>query len=77
MTELKIKYFDTIHVTSTVCVLKSCFRDLLVRNLGIMHSTISKESCTIDVESSFAILVEIEEGFQPVFFHPRGMKKPY
>ena len=28
----------------------------------------------VDVESSFVILMEIEKGFQLVFFHPRGLK---
>ena len=43
VTKMNIKYFDTIHVTSGVCVLKSGFSASLVQNLGIMCSTNSKK----------------------------------
>ncbi|KAL3683395.1 hypothetical protein R1sor_001417 [Riccia sorocarpa] len=74
VTELKIRYFDTIPVTSAMCVLKSGFlfaasefgNHALYQFQGIGQDT--------DVESSSANLMETEEGFQPVFFQPRKLK---
>ncbi|KAG6550838.1 hypothetical protein Mapa_007634 [Marchantia paleacea] len=74
VTELKIRYFDTIPVTSAMCVLKSGFlfaasefgNHALYQFQGIGHES--------DVESSSSTLMETEEGFQPVFFQPRKLK---
>ncbi|KAK3409052.1 spliceosome-associated protein 130 A [Eucalyptus grandis] len=72
--ELKIKYFDTIPVTSSMCVLKSGFL-FAASEFGnhalYQFQAIGEEA---DVEASSATLMETEEGFQPVFFQPRGLK---
>lgn len=74
VTELKIKYFDTIPVTSSMCVLKSGF--LFAASEFGNHSLYQFQAIgdDADVESSSATLMETEEGFQPVFFHPRRLK---
>jgi splicing factor 3B subunit 3 len=74
VTELKIKYFDTIPVTSAMCVLKSGF--LFAASEFGNHSLYQFQSIGEDpeVESSSATLVETEEGYQPVFFMPRKLK---
>lgn len=74
VTELKIKYFDTIAVTASMCVLKSghLFAASEFGNHGFYQfQGIGDEA---DVESSSASLMETEEGFQPVFFQPRRLK---
>ncbi|KAF5187930.1 Splicing factor 3b subunit [Thalictrum thalictroides] len=74
VTELKIKYFDTIPVTISMCVLKTGFLFAASEfgNHGLYQfRAIGDEA---DVESSSATLMETEEGFQPVFFQPRGLK---
>ncbi|KAF2295939.1 hypothetical protein GH714_035240 [Hevea brasiliensis] len=72
--ELKIKYFDTIPVTASMCVLKSGFL-FAASEFGnhalYQFQAIGEEA---DVEASSATLMETEEGFQPVFFQPRGLK---
>ncbi|XP_022138999.1 spliceosome-associated protein 130 A [Momordica charantia] len=72
--ELKIKYFDTIPVTSSMCVLKSGF--LFAASEFGNHSLYQFQAIgeDADVESSSATLMETEEGFQPVFFQPRRLK---
>ncbi|KAG7031633.1 Spliceosome-associated protein [Cucurbita argyrosperma subsp. argyrosperma] len=72
--ELKIKYFDTIAVTASMCVLKSGF--LFAASEFGNHSLYQFQSIgdDADVESSSATLMETEEGFQPVFFQPRRLK---
>ena len=72
--ELKIKYFDTIPVTSAMCVLKSGF--LFAASEFGNHSLYQFQSIGEDpeVESSSATLVETDEGYQPVFFMPRRLK---
>ena len=74
VTELKIKYFDTIPVTSAMCVLKSGF--LFAASEFGNHSLYQFQSIGEDpeVESSSATLVETEEGYQPLFFMPRKLK---
>ncbi|PIA27981.1 hypothetical protein AQUCO_07400081v1 [Aquilegia coerulea] len=74
VTELKIKYFDTIPVTISMCVLKTGF--LFAASEFGNHAlyqfrAIGEEA---DVESSSSTLMETEEDFQPVFFQPRGLK---
>ncbi|XP_065872251.1 spliceosome-associated protein 130 A [Euphorbia lathyris] len=72
--ELKIKYFDTIPVTASMCVLKSGFL-FAASEFGnhalYQFQAIGEEA---DVEASSATLMETDEGFQPVFFQPRGLK---
>lgn len=74
VTELKIKYFDTIPVTTSMCVLKSGF--LFAASEFGNHSLYQFQAIgdDADVESSSASLMETEEGFQPVFFRPRRLK---
>uniref|UniRef100_A0A7I4DMV7 Cleavage/polyadenylation specificity factor A subunit N-terminal domain-containing protein n=1 Tax=Physcomitrium patens TaxID=3218 RepID=A0A7I4DMV7_PHYPA len=74
VTELKVKYFDTIPVTSAMCVLKSGF--LFAASEFGNHSLYQFQSIGDDpeVESSSSTLVETEEGYQPVFFQPRKLK---
>lgn len=74
VTELKIKYFDTIPVTSAMCVLKTGF--LFAASEFGNHALYQFKAIGegADVESSSATLMETEEGFQPVFFQPRGLK---
>nr|KYP75426.1 Splicing factor 3B subunit 3 [Cajanus cajan] len=74
VSELKIKYFDTIPVTASMCVLKSGFL-FAASEFGnhalYQFKSIGEED---DVEASSATLMETEEGFQPVFFQPRRLK---
>lgn len=74
VTELKIRYFDTIPVTSAMCVLKSGF--LFAGSEFGNHALYQFQGIgdEADVESSSANLMETEEGFQHVFFHPRKLK---
>ncbi|CAN4090131.1 unnamed protein product [Withania somnifera] len=72
--ELKIKYFDTIPVTSSLCVLKSGF--LFASSEFGNHALYQFQAIgeDPDVEASSSTLMETEEGFQPVFFQPRKLK---
>lgn len=74
VSELKIKYFDTFPVTSAMAVLKAGY--LFAASEFGNHALY--QFCAIgdgdDVESSSANLMETEEGFQPVFFQPRGLR---
>ncbi|CAJ2631057.1 unnamed protein product [Trifolium pratense] len=74
ISELKIKYFDTIPVTSSMCVLKSGF--LFAASEFGNHALYQFKAIgdDDDVEASSARLMETEEGFQPVFFQPRKLK---
>ncbi|PQM39832.1 splicing factor 3B subunit 3-like [Prunus yedoensis var. nudiflora] len=74
VSELKIKYFDTIPVTTSMCVLKSGF--LFAASEFGNHSLYQFRAIgeDPDVESSSATLMETEEGFQPLFFQPRRLK---
>ncbi|XP_010939835.1 spliceosome-associated protein 130 A [Elaeis guineensis] len=74
VTELKIKYFDTIPVTSSMCVLKAGF--LFAASEFGNHALYQFQAIGDgdDVEASSATLMETDEGFQPVFFSPRGLK---
>lgn len=74
VSELKIKYFDTIPVTSSLCVLKSGF--LFAASEFGNHALYQFQAIgdDPDVEASSATLMETEEGFQPVFFQPRKLK---
>lgn len=72
--ELKIKYFDTIPVTSSLCVLKSGF--LFAASEFGNHALYQFQAIgdDPDVEASSATLMETDEGFQPVYFQPRKLK---
>ncbi|XP_077216205.1 spliceosome-associated protein 130 A [Tasmannia lanceolata] len=74
VSELKIKYFDTIPVTAAMCVLKTGF--LFAASEFGNHALYQFKAIGdgADVESSSSTLMETEEGFQPVFFQPRGLK---
>ncbi|XP_041003528.1 spliceosome-associated protein 130 A-like [Juglans microcarpa x Juglans regia] len=74
VTELRIKYFDTIPVTASMCVLKS--GHLFAASEFGNHALYQFQGIgdDADVESSSATLMETEEGFQPVFFQPRRLK---
>ncbi|KAH7652511.1 splicing factor 3B subunit 3 protein [Dioscorea alata] len=74
VSELKIKYFDTIPVTSAMCVLKTGF--LFAASEFGNHALYQFRAIGDgdDVEASSATLMETEEGFQPLFFQPRGLK---
>ncbi|KAL5994456.1 hypothetical protein ACLOJK_024506 [Asimina triloba] len=74
VTELKIKYFDTIPVTASMCVMKAGF--LFAASEFGNHALYQFKAIgdEPDVEASSATLMETEEGFQPVFFQPRGLK---
>ncbi|KAK8930677.1 DNA damage-binding protein 1b [Platanthera zijinensis] len=72
--ELKIKYFDTIPVTAAMCVLKTGF--LFAASEFGNHALYQFQAIGDgdDVEASSSTLMETDEGFQPVFFQPRGLK---
>ncbi|URE12489.1 Splicing factor 3B subunit [Musa troglodytarum] len=72
--ELKIKYFDTIPITCSMCVLKTGF--LFAASEFGNHALFQFQAIgeAEDAEASSATLMETEEGFQPVFFQPRGLK---
>ncbi|CAI5998115.1 unnamed protein product, partial [Closterium sp. NIES-64] len=74
VTELKIKYFDTIPVGAGLCVLRAGF--LFAASEFGNHALYRFQGIGDDeeVESSSATLMETDEGFQPVFFHPRRLK---
>lgn len=74
VSELKIKYFDTIPVTSSMCVLKSGF--LFCASEFGNHALYQFQGVgdDEDVESSSATLMETDEGFQPVYFQPRKLR---
>ncbi|KAK1311917.1 hypothetical protein QJS10_CPA07g00290 [Acorus calamus] len=74
VTELKIKYFDTIPVTSAMCVMKTGF--LFAASEFGNHALYQFQAIgdSEDVEASSAMLNESDEVFVPVFFKPRGLK---
>ncbi|KAF3322313.1 splicing factor 3B subunit 3-like protein [Carex littledalei] len=74
VSELKIKYFDTFPVTSAMCVLKAgyLFSASEFGNHALYQFRAIGDGD--DVESSSASLMETDEGFQPVFFQPRGLR---
>ena len=74
VTEVKIKYFDTIPPCVSICVLKTGF--LFAASEFGSHALYQFQGIgdDDDVESSSATLVETEEGYQPVFFDPRPLR---
>eukprot|EP00198_Chlamydomonas_reinhardtii_P011963 XP_001701300.1 nuclear pre-mRNA splicing factor, component of splicing factor 3b [Chlamydomonas reinhardtii] len=75
VTEVKVKYFDTIPVTASIAVLKTGFL-FAASEYGnhALYQFVGTGEDDDDVESSSAQLVATEEGFQPVFFEPRPLK---
>uniref|UniRef100_A0A7S0MU40 DNA damage-binding protein 1 n=1 Tax=Pyramimonas obovata TaxID=1411642 RepID=A0A7S0MU40_9CHLO len=75
VTELKMKYFDTIPTCAAICVLKTGFL-FAGSEFGnhAMYQFAGIGDHDDDVESSSATLMETEEGFQPVFFDPRPLR---
>ncbi|GLC59841.1 hypothetical protein PLESTB_001541500 [Pleodorina starrii] len=75
VTELKIKYFDTIPPCTSIAVLKTGFL-FAASEYGnhALYQFVGTGEDDEDVESSSATLVQTEEGFQPVFFEPRPLK---
>jgi len=75
VSELKIKYFDTIPTCAAICVLKTGF--LFAGSEFGNHALYQFQGIgdhADDVESSSSTLMETEEGFQPVFFDPRPLR---
>jgi len=75
VTEVKIKYFDTVPPCVSVCVLKTGFL-FAASEFGnhALYQFVGTGEDEEDVESSSATLVETEDGYQPVFFDPRPLK---
>ncbi|GKC33787.1 spliceosome-associated protein 130 A, partial [Tanacetum coccineum] len=75
VTELKIKYFDTIPTASAMCVMKSDGFLSAASEFG-NHALYQFQAIGTDpdVESSSSTSMETDEGFQPVLFKPRGLK---
>ena len=75
VSEVKIKYFDTIPPCASLCVLKTGF--LFAASEFSNHALYQFQGIgddDDDVESSSATLVETDEGYQPVFFEPRALR---
>ena len=77
VSEVKVKYFDTIPPCVNLCVLKTGF--LFAASEFGNHALYQFTGIGDDesVESSSATLMETEEGFEPVFFDPRPLANLY
>lgn len=75
VTELKIKYFDTLPTCTSIAVLKTGFL-FAASETGnhALYQFVGTGDDEEDVEASSSTLVQTEEGFQPVFFEPRPFK---
>eukprot|EP00878_Enallax_costatus_P010041 GHUV01010480.1.p1 GENE.GHUV01010480.1~~GHUV01010480.1.p1 ORF type:complete len:1094 (+),score=306.67 GHUV01010480.1:216-3497(+) len=75
VTELKVKYFDTLPVCVSLAVLKTGFL-FTASETGnhALYQFVGTGEDDDDVESSSATLVQTEEGYAPVFFTPRPLK---
>ncbi|KAK9916752.1 hypothetical protein WJX75_006568 [Coccomyxa subellipsoidea] len=75
VTELKIKYFDTIPPCTSICVLKTGFL-FAAAEFGnhALYQFLSIGDDDDAVEASSSELTETQEGFQPVFFDPRPLR---
>lgn len=75
VSEVKVKYFDTLPTCISICVLKTGFL-FAASEFGnhALYQFVGTGEDEEDVESSSASLVQTEEGFQPVFFDPRPLK---
>ena len=75
VTELKVKYFDTIPVCTAMCILKTGF--LFAASEAGDHGYydfLSLGDEDSKDEASSLNLVETEEGYQAVFFEPRPLQ---
>lgn len=75
VTELKVKYFDTIPTCTALCILKTGF--LFAASESGDHGFYEFLSLGDDeegVEASSLTTERTEEGFAPVFFHPGALK---
>lgn len=75
VTELKVKYFDTIPVCTAMCILKTGF--LFAASEAGDHGYydfLSLGDEDAKDEASSLNLVETEDGYQAVFFEPRPLQ---
>ncbi|CEF98342.1 Cleavage/polyadenylation specificity factor, A subunit, C-terminal [Ostreococcus tauri] len=77
VSEVKVKYFDTIPPCVSMCVLKTGF--LFAASEFGNHALYQFAGIGDDdaVESSSASLMETEQGYEPVFFDPRRLTNLY
>jgi splicing factor 3B subunit 3 len=75
VSELKLRYFDTLPPAVSLAVLRSGFLFAASEwgNHGF-YQFMGVGDAGDDVESSSATLMETEEGFAPVFFEPRPLR---
>lgn len=75
VTELKVKYFDTLPPCVSLAVLKTGFL-FCASETGnhALYQFVGTGEDDDDVESSSATLVQSEEGYAPVFFRPRPFR---
>ena len=72
--KLKIKYFDTVPIASSLCILKSGFL-FVASETGNHHFYQFEKLGDDDNETEFdsdSFPADPTEPYQPVFFHPRG-----
>lgn len=74
VTEVRVKYFDSLPPCSSICVLKTGF--LFAASEFGNHSLYQFAGIgdDEDVESTSTTTIATEEGYQPVFFDPRPLK---
>jgi hypothetical protein len=75
VTELKVKYFDTIPVCTAMCILKTGF--LFAASEAGDHGFYDFMGLGEDddaTEASSLTTVRTEDGFEPVFFDPQPLK---
>lgn len=73
--DVKIRYFDTIPTSSSICILKSGF--LFAAAECGDHTLYQFQGIGEDegeVEASASKLIKAESGFEPVLFEPRALK---
>ncbi|KAF6255086.1 CPSF A subunit region-domain-containing protein [Scenedesmus sp. NREL 46B-D3] len=75
VSELRVKYFDTLPPCSSLAVLKTGFL-FTASETGnhALYQFVGTGEDDDDVEASSASLVQSEEGYAPVFFSPRPLK---
>lgn len=75
VSELKIKYFDTIPPCTSICVLKTGYL-FAASEFGnhALYQFLGTGDDGEDVETSSSSVIETEGGFHPVFFQPRKLK---
>eukprot|EP00210_Caulerpa_lentillifera_P002872 g2742.t1 len=75
VSELKIRYFDTIPPCASICVLKTGYL-FAASEFGnhALYQFLGTGDDGEDVETSSSSVIETEGGFHPVFFQPRRLK---